>query len=491
MASSPPIWEGDVQALLAACLPCHGAEGDAPRLDRFETLAACREDGEGWIRPGDPNSPLLVALTRDDHKSILSPEAQSKLRDWVVVGRGVFRSAVAHPPGFALADNPASHLAVLRAAGFAPLLDPSRDDACARCHGVEPEQGGAVACSTCHPKSVNACDTCHGANDDPRPRKSPCGEGSTRPSPVGAHAAHSETSRRPQLPGVPCASCHDVPDSVGAPGHLADGSPGAEVRFSPTQNPNAVWDPTTQTCAGVACHADKEQTWTRTASVSNRCDTCHGNPPEDHANDRCETCHAGAFANGRLRADRHIDGRLEVPTACDGCHGNPPPPGLGGSLGAHATHLAASAFRGPIACATCHIVPTNRDDVGHIDTDLPVEVVLTTDAATGGGAVSAMYDPVTRTCQTACHGVNLDGALPASPAWDGGATPVCGDCHALPPTTVRNGAGMHLPTGPADCGACHLDLMRAPITDPSWNLTPAGRGVHINGCVNLVDGCRQ
>lgn len=487
--SSPTRWVGDVEALLEVCLPCHADGGSAPRLDRFEGLAACREDGTGWLRPGDPDSPLLTVLTRADHRDLLTAQAQSKLRAWVVDGRGVFRSAIAHPPGFAIGDNPDSHLHVLRAANYVPMLDPSDEQACASCHGVPRELGGAVACTTCHPKTLNACDACHGADGDPRPRKLPCG-GDPQSDPVGAHAVHGASTRL-ELPDVACESCHVVPKTVAAEGHLADGVARAEVRFDPTENPEAIWDASAGTCSDVACHAGKQKTWTRTASVSPRCDTCHGDPPEGHANNRCPTCHINAFTNGRVRVDRHLDDRREVPTDCDACHGDGPPPGLGGMAGAHQAHFTASEFRGPVACNDCHLVPTMRDEAGHIDTDLPVEVVLGSDAATGGGTVPAMYDPATQTCQTACHGASFDAMVSASPPWQSVESPQCGDCHGLPPTLVRDGADMHPPSGLADCGACHRDDRREPATDPAWNLTPGGLTVHINGCVNLVDGCRQ
>jgi len=359
----------------------------------------------------------------------------------------------------------------------AGILDPLSDDfhglelarrdwdfaLCATCHG-EAFAGGTSgnACTTCHVDGPTACVTCHL-------------EGPTS----GAHVAH----RRAQLA---CAECHAVPATWDAAGHIVGDSAPAEVVLGARAQLTPVaadrkGPPTFEagTCANVYCHGDALHAPGGTATQprwddpapSGTCGRCHGAPPPSHAQSACGACHPASAP--------HLDGAIQIGTTsgCDGCHGSAsspaPPRDLAGNqfttalgVGAHQAHLGApSGLRGPIACATCHLVPTSLAEPGHIDTALPAEV-----------AQALGWDRTTASCATAwCHG-------PARPTWTatGGAT--CGSCHGIPPATAS-----HLPGIPlTSCVSCHPDSV---TPSGSILLTPGPNGptsAHMDGDVDAL-----
>ncbi|MBL9019179.1 MAG: CxxxxCH/CxxCH domain-containing protein [Myxococcales bacterium] len=300
---------------------------------------------------------------------------------------------------------------------------------CAKCHGDQLDGGTAkVSCTSCHPGGATACTTCH--QDGPK---------------TSAHLAH-------RTGGVACAECHRVPSVWDDEGHIrsggkADPAP-AEVTFGTRAGGAAMFDG--GRCSGVACHGatlaagggtNTAPRWTDTG-ISGACTACHAAPPPSHpqgTQSPCASCHPTGAS--------HIDGTVEYATSCNGgCHGSAasaaPPRDLAGNtsttalgVGAHQVHLnPTSGLRGPIACTTCHAVPSSVTSPGHLDTTTPAEVV----AALG-------WDRASATCTTSyCHG-------PARPVWtqQGGAT--CGSCHGLPPATPSHDASMPL----SSCVTCH------------------------------------
>jgi predicted CxxxxCH...CXXCH cytochrome family protein len=191
---------------------------------------------------------------------------------------------------------------------------------CNDCHGSPPPAHYQGACSTCHP-GVNAdgtalddesqhidgvvslgeggatdngsCGGCHGSGDDPWPT-------------TGAHPAHASSSLSAS---VACESCHVVPDSVMAPGHL-DSTPGAELTFAGlalARGSEPVYDATTGSCSEVACHgaalSEPPPAWPRwrtAAPGAALCGSCHGVPPgAPHSQEKgCESliCHGSEIA---------------------------------------------------------------------------------------------------------------------------------------------------------------------------------------------------
>jgi predicted CxxxxCH...CXXCH cytochrome family protein len=320
---------------------------------------------------------------------------------------------------------------------------------CATCHGENLDGGKAkVSCLTCHQDGPTACATCHA-------------DGPT----TNAHVAHRVIGK------LACAECHTVPATWDAEGHIlrdghADPAP-AEVTFGARANLTlAPGDRTGPamfadgTCTNVYCHgavlhagggAQTAPRWSA-ATPTGTCTGCHASPPPSHAQSACASCHP---ANAP-----HIDGNVQVGSTCDGCHGragDPAPPKdlLGNEfttslgVGAHQAHLRApSGIAAPIACATCHLVPSTTNAAGHIDTPLPAEVT------TGLG-----WNRTTGTCASAwCHGTS-------TPKWTETGNVFCGSCHGVPPVTAAHDASMNL----SSCASCH----------------PAGFASHMNGVLDV------
>ncbi len=376
-----------------------------------------------------------------------------------------------HPSGIAEPGAVGFHGDVLRELDWDFAL-------CQGCHGDDFGGGtSGQSCLDCHAEGPTACDTCHDESED-------------------AHPTHLVTA------GIACTECHVVPESWDAEGHILlasgarDDAP-AEVVFGPLaardvepprRTAAPAYDPATQTCSGVYCHGGILGDDAATASAPRwdqpgaaACGGCHGEPPADHAataagaDGGCDACHRGA---------PHLDGTLDVgnvvagggiPVGLDGCiacHGDEtspaPPRSIFGetspqtlAVGVHRAHLTSSQLRGPVPCATCHVVPTDVRSAGHIDTALPAEVVA-----------DIGWDRVTGTCAGYCHG-------DARPVWshagDGEAS--CGTCHGLPPT-----GGLHTPDMPISaCTTCHPSVDA--IGDIVF-LTPE-TSEHLDGDVDL------
>ena len=366
--------------------------------------------------------------------------------------RGGTPSTGVHGPGVLVEGHPDFHGEELREVDW-------DFGACAACHGDDLAGGiSGVSCQTCHEEGPTSCGTCHDQTS-------------------GAHPAHLVTAE------VPCAECHVVPARWDDEGHLRrdgrrDDAP-AEVVLGPLAARDLVpprrtepprYDAATATCSGVYCHGatlgDPRATvtaprWDQPADGA--CGTCHGVPPANHASDRCGSCHATAT---------HVDAVIDVGTGCASCHGDAtspaPPRGLGGetspqvlAVGAHRAHVEARTLRGPIACATCHVVPQARDAPGHIDSPEPAEVV----AAIG-------WDRAAATCAGTCHGA-------ARPLWTGagGDEATCGTCHGLPPDDDAHTPAMNL----ASCTTCHPSV----DADGAIVFTTPTTSRHLDGNVDL------
>jgi predicted CxxxxCH...CXXCH cytochrome family protein len=171
-------------------------------------------------------------------------------------------------------------------------------------------------------------------------------------------------------------------------------------------------------------------------------------------------------------------------------------------VGAHARHLAGSANAPPVACASCHVVPTDALTPGHIDG--PTATVTFGGVATAGSA-TPRWDRAAATCATSyCHGsysgtftyqsydwgiqdfvdvtVSYTGAG-TTPTWTGGPM-TCTSCHAAPPPSGAWHSGAHGGPGGDACSLCHPGVNDAgtAFTDPSH---------HVDGVVDVTPGWKS
>ena len=306
----------------------------------------------------------------------------------------------------------------------------------------------------------SACVGCHGNEVSPAPTDA-------------VHQAHLNGTA--EFPAIPCETCHVVPKSPAAPGHLDSPRP-AEITFAARAvapgGPAPSYDPKTRTCSNVSCHGARlgggkhqQPVWSTEVGSQVTCGSCHGAPPVgSHPSvATCGLCHPTPTA------ETHVDGAVEIVFAktCSGCHGDDVSPAPVSNV--HRTHVLGTGEAKPVACSRCHLVPGHVDDAGHLG-PAPAEVTIAGAAAYVDGSCSATY----------CHGSKAGGSLPA-PSWKdtSGAALQCGACHGEPPPPPHPQAGT--------CVMCHSDVVAAgpSIKDPS---------LHVDGKVDLAlpktcDGC--
>lgn len=343
---------------------------------------------------------------------------------------------------------------------------------CGSCHGNDFSGGTAKkSCLTCHAEGPTACTTCHGAGPT-----------------SNAHVIHRQVAK------LDCSECHVVPAHWDDEGHILNN--GAAITTPPRvvfgARAGFTLDPGDRTappvfqdgkCSNVYCHGAVLHAAGGVATAprwddptpAGACDRCHGAPPPSHAQSNCATCHPASAP--------HIDGAVQVgrSSGCSGCHGDAtspaPPTDLSGNtlttaigVGAHRAHLLVpSGLRGPIPCTTCHNVPTQIDDAGHIDSPPPAEVVG------NDPRLGLFWDRTSQTCISACHSA-------ARPVWTTQGGVFCGSCHGIPPTGAPHTSTMTL----SSCAACHPQTMNAAgnlilTTDPAGVVTSK----HINGVVDV------
>jgi predicted CxxxxCH...CXXCH cytochrome family protein len=491
-AAAAPVFDADIAPILQAhCVSCHGGAAPAAGWSATSFLAtiACVEPSgtpatvtstpQGT--PGTP--PILSALGTAPHVGLLSAAEQSLLTKWVSAGAPAFVGTV-HPPGIIDPRSPAFHGAVLRSQKWTQMLDATDPEACGRCHagtpapvpGVTTSAPGAPDCTSCHaqPGGALACSTCHGSGTRAYPPRDPCffpGDGDG-----GAHAAHVEPSLA-SASGLPCSTCHPAPDA-GAGIAIIGGTHGdgvLEVVFDPHRVVGeASFDATSGGCA-VGCHdlggTSPRPAWSETIAID--CNSCHLSPPAGHFSGACTECHAEANATGTALSGGplHMNGRVDLGNGngtCGACHGTGSSPWP--SDGAHPDHEQPTIAE-PVACASCHPVPTTLLSPGHLDGI--VEVAFT------GLALSRGASPAwngTSCSQVACHGAVL-ADTPAAPVWndDSGAGLACTSCHGFPPSE-------HTASTSCSRSDCHGTEVNLDSTGAA-SISASGRALHIDGIV--------
>lgn len=195
-----------------------------------------------------------------------------------------------------------------------------------------------------------------------------------------------------------------------------------DVAFEPRlAGAGAAYDPAARTRV-PPCHqrggARPTPAWSERGPMA--CGACHAAPPAAHPRGACDTCHADpdATATALRPGPMHLNGRVDLGDGsgtCTACHGRAGDAEPWPASGAHAAHRSPSG--GPVACASCHVVPSRPDDPAHFEAAPRASVHL-------GGAASARgstprYDAATRACaDVACHGAGLGGAAAEAPRWD-------------------------------------------------------------------------
>lgn len=212
--------------------------------------------------------------------------------------------------------------------------------------------------------------------------------------------------------------------------------------------------------------------------VSVTCFTCHTEPTGPEA---CNTCH-GDFDNINIIAPPQ-DTNNNTDTEIAG-------------VGAHQVHMYDNDLGSTIECTTCHIVPDEFEDVGHIDTTPGAEINFN-NLAVHNIASNPNYNSGSATCSnTYCHGnfeylkdnapdnhkfAYEDGAdrmvgNNQSVVWNdvGGSQAECGSCHGLPPIGHRQDYTR------TSCGTCHSGIF-----DKDGNLVDSLSYKHINGEIDV------
>jgi len=472
--STPSTWDDVAPILQAKCSACHSGSSAAAGfvVTSYVEAISCPNGSS-------TQADLLAALDQPPHVGLVSDDERATIASWASAGSPAFTAGV-HTPDFADPRSPNFHAPFLRSQSWRPMLDPNDPSACGRCHDGAPSRPasvtfaapGAPSCDSCHSQSggIFACGTCHGTTTHAYPPRDPCFFPNDASG--GAHAAHVEKSAIASA-GLPCSTCHPVPGDPVIGGSHADGA--VEVVFDPSRvAPEMSWDPVAKQCA-VSCHdrggARPKPTWSDTKPMG--CNDCHSSPPANHYAGACTLCHAEANADGTALSGGplHMNGKVDLGDGsgtCGACHGKGADP-----WPRDATHQAHEnpTITTPIACSSCHVVPSAVYDPGHLGS--PVKIQFSGRALDRGSLPA--WDG-TRCTNVACHGANLNDP-PASPAWNdmSGNESKCGACHGIPPTE-------HTTSTDCNRSICHGAEVSPP---PNLAITQSGLSLHINGTIDV------
>ncbi|HSN92426.1 MAG TPA: CxxxxCH/CxxCH domain-containing protein [Anaeromyxobacteraceae bacterium] len=376
-------------------------------------------------------------------------------------------------------------------------------------YAAELSSGLVCVESNVHAKHVNrfACATCHpagGAFGFAVPY--------TFPSGVTSTAGGTLTLRTATTPTTCTVACH-FPKGAPAhpvewttPGPLACTECHATTALPPTHPSvpaNATRDDC-QVCHVMTGHMDGTVAitghgpeWVSPASPANlqfhayganagltSCQRCHGQDLSGGvALVSCASCHDGAGPGAAVT----------LWGSCTMCHGGTdgqtgaPPDATWGNagdavrVGAHTTHLAASAIAPALDCDVCHVKPADALAGGHVDGGT-AEVTFS-GLATARLVATPSWDRTAARCSNVyCHGGALAGGSNTAPVWTrvGMGEAACGTCHGLPPPAPH-------PTvsgGLTACSSCHAATVDAAGTV----IPPRAGGKHLDGLVEATGG---
>ncbi len=416
-----------------------------------------------------------------------------------------------------------------------PLVQGTSAVSCSGCHPTSVDASGAIVSGGAHldgkaDVAALGCTSCHGdegrtgnmAGADVNLASSPPAASAGAPAySTGAHLAHLNPYQAGAFMGpMDCAECHVVPSDFAH----ATAPPAQKVVFgalSRTGGAAPTFAAGTAGCAASYCHGNFDfngvkgalatPIWTDPNPLT--CTSCHGMPPTGHvavaapaSSAGCATCHPSALntdGSVNLVERGHMNGKADVASlGCTGCHGDagripnlpgtdidltssPPVSSPGApaySAGAHEGHVnpaGASAVMNPIACAECHVIPT---DATHARNP-PAQRVTFGLLSRTGGATPTFVAGTAGCAASYCHGnftYNGVSGSNATPLWTSTAPLACTGCHGMPPTGHPPLAGS---ITAASCGACHPQTV-----DAAGDILLGG--AHLNGLADVAAlGC--
>lgn len=397
-------------------------------------------------------------------------------------------------------------------------------EGCRECHGEDLNGGEVqVSCIDCHIEE-GACVTCHGGRDNSTgaPPFGLRGDFYDTTIAVGAHTEHLTASEI--AAAVSCDACHLVPVIASDSGHIGVDSI-AEIRWHGISDAgSAAWDREDRTCRNTYCHGAfsggngvNAPIWTATSQAE--CGSCHdvGDDPQslgwkhsfhvETAGLGCIECHSGVvdITLKITNVNQHVNGVVDTltrdTTVCKACHGpgvnsctachgggdnatGAPPTGLRGetettdlAVGAHSTHLEDGEIAAALPCGSCHTVPTNVQDFGHLGPDSVAEISFN-----GLAGEQSEWDRVAATCQqTYCHGNFAAGDPFNIPIWTANGQAVCGSCHdvGVNPWMLGGVHAFHILSAGFTCGDCH-----AGVADTLGHIIDIS--LHVNGQIDTL-----
>ncbi|HEY8076651.1 MAG TPA: CxxxxCH/CxxCH domain-containing protein [Labilithrix sp.] len=415
--------------------------------------------------------------------------------NWEVAGTLACNSCHALPPATPEHSNPALACSTCHGAGYDAVAQTVNKQT--HINGIIEVNSASMTCSSCHGDSAGTRVAIAGA--DPQLKASPPlgthGETLTSTLAVGMHQGHLDTGTF----GAPtaCAECHTVPISNSHSNGVVDMAFGA---LSKTGGVSPAWNAAGASCSSTYCHGNfsggsaAAPTWT-SGTVS--CTSCHGNPPATppHSNPAlaCSLCHGTGYSTTTVNLTTHMNGVVNVDQAgltCTSCHGTAGRTGVAGSdpkqaaappvgthgetatssvvVGAHQAHLNQTTLRAtPIACNTCHFVPTSN-----LHSDGVIQVTFGGLSLTGGATPTWNG---TGCASTYCHGNFSDafgsGTKTYVPSFTAGAE-TCTSCHGDAPNTGKHGTH-----NGETCGNCH---------GTGYTKTAPNLSLHINGVIDYA-----
>ena len=214
--------------------------------------------------------------------------------------------------------------------------------------------------------------------------------------------------------------------------------------------------------------------------------TVHGSEANNAGIAGCQSCHGDRLDGGSVGVSCASCHDAGWTTDCTYCHGGTdngtgaPPEGFDGetarsnlSVGAHSSHVQATALHAAFACERCHARPMSVFSAGHVDGDGRAEVAF--DTLNPG----ASYTPSTGVCSNLyCHGNGS--SRRGSQDWDTDPTLSCASCHSYVGSSgseldaMSGRHRLHVRNESIHCSRCHSTVV-------STSDTITNAALHLDG----------